>query len=107
MSARDLVKHRCRRARERSGLSVGQAAHLLGIERDELWDVERTIEPPAEALVAKMVDIYGICEEWIVGAVPQHDYEAVRRMPGWQNLDFGDRAEIAEFAASMPRKACP
>lgn len=101
------VKHRCRRARERAGLSVGQAAHRLGIERDDLWDIERSTEAPGEALVTKMVDIYGICAEWIVGAVPQRDYEAVRRMPGWQDLGFADRDEVAEFAASMPRRERP
>jgi ribosome-binding protein aMBF1 (putative translation factor) len=99
------ARHRCRRARERAGLDLGQAAHLLGVERDDLWDVEHATILPADALVVKMTEIYGVCAEWIIGAVPQRDYEAVRRMPGWEDLCFADRDEVAEFAASMPRRA--
>ncbi len=97
-----MNENRCRLARERAGLSVGQAAKLLGMERDELLQIEdpATSNFPAEQLA----DVYGVNVEWLEGRIPQYDYLTVDRIRGSEILTGHDRDTIAEFAASMSRK---
>jgi transcriptional regulator with XRE-family HTH domain len=103
-----MSENRTKRARERAGLSLGQAAKLLGIDREMLEEVEDA--PRFEGmLLDKMVDVYQVREEWITGKVPLRDYEAVKKMVicsrNGEELSFHDRDILAEFAASIPRSA--
>jgi len=104
-----MSENRTKRARERAGLSLGQAAKLLGIDREMLDKIEDA--PRFEGmLLNKMVDVYQVREEWITGKVPLRDYDAVKKMlicsrSGREELSFHDRDILAEFAASIPRSA--
>lgn len=100
------TKHRAARARERAGLTVGQAAKLLDTTSAWLVDVEASDEAFGDVgadMIEVMCDVYGVRVEWLRGDVPLHDYTAVDGMRGAENLSFHDRDVIAEFAASMPR----
>lgn len=91
----------------RAGLSIGQAAKFLKMDRDDLIKSEKA-ESLDDDLVPKLCDVYAVRSEWIKGEVPRHDYAAIDRMvlcsrqPD-EPLTFHDRDELAEFAASMPR----
>ena len=104
-----VTKHRAKLARERAGLSVGQACKLLGLTRDVLLCIEDTDSAfdsafvDADGIRAAMADVYGVNPEWLAGDIPQHDYARVDRMEGADKLTFHDRDIIAELVAAMPR----
>jgi len=100
--------NRSERARMHAGLSVGQAAKFLKMDRDDLIRSEKA-ETLDDDLVPKLCDVYYVWSEWIKGEVPQHDYESIDKMVVCsRNVDVGepltshDRDILAEFAASMP-----
>lgn len=104
-----MSENRCRIARETAGLSLGQAAKILGIGREMLGKIEEM--PRYEGtLIDKMVDTYQVRQEWITGKVPRHDYASIDKMivcsrgqdPA-EPLTPHDRDILAQFAASMPR----
>lgn len=98
------VKNRSKRARERAGLSIGQAAELLGVSRDDLIAIEESDSKYADANRNRMCDVYAVNLDWLSGDADLHDYAAVDRMRGANDLTPHDRGVIAEFAASMPRR---
>jgi len=103
-----VTKNRARLARERAGLSIGQACKLLGVERAELQRIEELDSEFADTtrdLRDLMLDIYAVNREWLAGDVPRHDYARVDQINGADKLTFHDRDVIAEFMASMPRDA--
>lgn len=95
--------NRARLARERAGLSIGQAVKHLGIEHERLVCVEESDVAFAKEDVADMAKAYGVRVEWLTGEVERYDYANVAKMKGAEELSFHDRDVIAEFAASMPR----
>jgi len=97
------IKNRSRRAREHAGLSIAQAATMLGLTKDELILIEERDSCFADANQAKMADTYAVNIEWLSGDADLRDYESIKGMRGADNLTFHDRDIIAEFAASMPR----
>lgn len=97
-----MPDNRLRRARERAGLSVGQAARLMGLDRDELLEIEEELPLPA-SVAERFVEIYGTRVEWLTGEVALHDYARVDKIKGAGKLSFHDRDIVAEFAASIPR----
>ncbi len=103
----DERDNRCRLARERAGLNMGQAAKLLGITRDEL----ARIEDPARQMVERAEDLaalYHVDVEWLTGHKPLRNYDAMRDVRGYDELSEHDRDMVAEFAASLPlRPPCP
>jgi len=96
--------NRARRARENAGLSVGQAARLLGTSADQLRSVEASDDRYAEADLPRIADLYGVSVDWMSGRVPLLDYAAVRRIAGADELPFYDRDVIAEVLASRPSR---
>lgn len=100
---------RYRRARELAGLSLGQAAKLLGITRDSLVIIEACPRAQSPTVnVAAMADVYGVNVEWLTGEREQYDFAAVDRMiicgVDKDGITPKDRETLAEFAASIPRK---
>lgn len=92
--------NRARRARELAGLSVGQAAKLLGMTAPVL----RMLEIPECELKGdadKLAALYRVGAEWIRGEGPDRDYESIRNMRGHEKLSDHDRDVIAEFAAGL------
>jgi transcriptional regulator with XRE-family HTH domain len=101
-----MSAHRVTLARERAGLSLGQAAKLLGVTRSELLAIEE--EPILSAVDAeRFAELYAVNVEWVTGQAPLRDYDAMKGVRGYDNLTPHDRDVIAEFAASMPRKPQP
>jgi hypothetical protein len=95
-------KNRCRLARELAGLSLGQAARLLGITADDLRRVEVSDACYAGANQTNLADVYGVNLKWLSGFSPRRDYAAVDCIPGGRELPFHDRDVLAECLAARP-----
>jgi hypothetical protein len=102
-----MIKNRSRLGRERAGLSVGQAAGMLGIVAEDLVRIEERDSCYADADQARMAAVYQVNVAWLSGLSEQRDYTTVDRMRGANDLTPHDRDVIAEFAASMPRRESP
>jgi plasmid maintenance system antidote protein VapI len=98
-----MPENRSCRARISAGLSIGQAAKLLGIERETVKEIEARDELPAQ-WVDRLAELYGVDPPWLTGERELLDYSVVDGMRGAENITANDRDVIAEFAASMPRK---
>lgn len=96
--------NRAQIARKNAGLSVNQAAKLLGVLPLELAQVEEFDSHFADADHVKLAEIYGVNVEWLTGEAERYDYDRVSKMRGADRLKPHDRDIIAEFAASMPRR---
>lgn len=95
-------------ARASAGLTLGQAAKLLGWATGPLHAIEiGEGHPPTDEEWRKLADLYHVRIEWLRGDGEQRDYKAVDAMPGSEHLTNHDRDIIAEFAASMPRRRTP
>lgn len=95
---------RYKRARERAGLSEEQAGKLLGQDGDFIRGVEDGTEVVTPNGNAWLAALYGVSIPWLLGEVPQYDYDAMKDVPGWDDLTDHDRDVVAEFAATLWRK---
>ncbi len=100
-----MVDNRSRLARERAGLSVGQAAKLLALTRDDLIRIEELDSAFWDADHARLCDVYGVNGEWLSGRRDQRDYAALKGIPGAEDLPFHDRDIIAEVMAARPQRS--
>lgn len=98
-----MKKHRIQLARERAGLSVGQAARILGLERDDILSLEIAEDPDPDHL-ERMADAYGVNLPWMMGEIPQYDYDRLNDLPAADRLEDHDRKIAAEFIASLPQR---
>lgn len=95
--------NRYARARELAGLSLGQAARILGSTRDDLAIVERDQRPIGALTNDRLADVYGCSIEWITGQVPHVDLAAIDHIPGGRDLPYRDREALAELLGSLRR----
>lgn len=98
-----MTLNRSRRARERSGLSLGQAVRKLGIPRDQLRRIEENDSDYAAANLPRLAELYGVNLDWMSGRSELLDYAAVKKLRGADELPFRDRDMLAELFASLPR----
>jgi hypothetical protein len=96
------VKNRAKRARERAGLTYGQAARLLNMPSGDLMGLEERDSEFANADHTKLAEIYGVNVEWLRGDSDRCDYDSIKDVRGYDELSFHDRDVVAEFAASLP-----
>lgn len=96
--------NRSRRARESAGLSIGQAARLLGVTTDQLRCVEEHDTAYADADVERLAEVYGVNLEWLSGRSELRDYAPLKNLSVADKLRFRDRDELAELYASLPRR---
>jgi transcriptional regulator with XRE-family HTH domain len=100
-----VADNRYARARELAGLSVGQAARVLGVSTAELAAVEQAQVPIFVLTNERLSEIYGCSVAWLTGVAPRVDYAALDRIPGGRDLDFHDRDMLAELLATLPRRS--
>ena len=97
--------NRCQRARESAGLSVGQAARLLGVPIDQVSSAEEGDEAFEALGPPRLADLYGVSIDWLSGRSALRDYDAVKRLDGEDKLLFADRDQLAELLASRPGRS--
>jgi transcriptional regulator with XRE-family HTH domain len=101
-----MTANRARMARTRAGLSLGQAARITGIDITVISRIELELKEPIDpAIVAKMCDVYAVNPAWLTGATPQHDYDALAKMKGADDLCEHDKDIVAEFIAAMQKRS--
>lgn len=100
-----MTTNRAKRARERAGLTIGQAAKILNMEKDDLVAIEEKDSMFANADQSKLADTYGVNLPWLRGDAPLRDEDKMKDVRGWDELSRHDQNVISEFAASMPRRA--
>lgn len=94
---------RLRRARELAGLSIGQAAKLLGWSQGPLVLMEKGHgHPPDPGELGRLASLYGVSVEWLRGDEVQLSDD--HRMLVGEIEHDGDRARVAELLASLPRR---
>ena len=68
-----MSENRMRRARERAGLSVGQAAKLLDVEPAVIEEFEPAdvddIYEEGVTFAGRCAELYGVSTEWMLGQV--------------------------------------
>lgn len=100
--------NRLRQARERAGLTIGQARRLLvrrdvlmsdtGLETMELsLDDALDIEP----FVSVLASMYGVSTCWLLGHEDQHVHEETKRMISASSISADDKTEILLFNVSL------
>lgn len=102
-----MGENRIRRAREMAGLSVAQAAKLIGVSRGMVDHIERmNAGEITRAYARRFAELYDVSLEWMLGEVPRLDLEAVRHLRGAEKIEMRgrDRDDIAELLASRPRR---
>lgn len=94
-------RNRSEIARMRAGLTLSQAAKYTDISHDDLLKIE-VDEHLSDNVARKLAEVYGVSLEWITGAVPRYNYDAMKDVAGYEALTQHDRDVVAEFAASLP-----
>ena len=100
----DMPMNRSRLARERAGLSLGQACLMLGKSSRVIEQIEKPDSPMSSAEIAAMSSLYGVNPEWLTGQRERYNYAAVDSMHEARFISSHDRTVIAEFIAAMPRR---
>lgn len=104
------IKNRATRARQQAGLSIGQAAKLLPLDREELVRIETDDDAYAAAghrVRQRMAEVYMVDPAWMNGETDLRDYDAIKDVRGADDITNHDRDILAEFAASMPKGGEP
>ncbi len=99
------TKNRSKRAREQAGLTPSQAARLLSLDTDDVIRIEESDAQYFDADRPRLAAVYGVDVAWLDGDREARDYATIDAMRGADTLSFHDRDILAEFAASMPRRA--
>lgn len=99
-----MSENRTKRARERAGLSIGQAAKILGWDLTQLGLLENPEVELTDAEANKLADVYGVNVPWLRGETPLRDEKRMMDVNGWDELSRHDQNVISEFAASLPTK---
>jgi len=97
--------HRLALARQRAGLSLGQAAQMLGMQRPALEQLEAG-PTPDELTCARLARLYEVNIPWLRGDVPERAPESeLSRVVCTRGgpLSEHDRDELLSLIASLPK----
>lgn len=95
-----MSENRLLRGRELAGLSLPQAAKLLGWAQGPLFSMENGLCEPTEGDYRAVASVYGASIEWLRGdhVEPQADLVKALRDKG---VEGSDRDTVLEFAAML------
>ena len=88
------------KGRELSGLSIAQAAKLLGLSETRLAYFEQKKTKLSPAVLKDMANVYGVSLSWITGAPPVIE-ESTRKLLRDSELMPSDRDKIELVLGSM------
>lgn len=102
---------RIRRGRQLAGLTMGQAARLLGMTVVQVSDLELGRTEPTPDQIAALADRYGVGAAWIAGADPVIPDEC-QRVLRMADISTGDRETLRELLGAIyttehPAQAVP
>lgn len=93
---------RCRRAREASGLTLGQAIRRTGIAT--LAQIESGASTQTDANLDVLADVYQVSRAWLAGGQPSPIDAATLAALRDANIRPADRDDILDLLAMMPTR---
>jgi transcriptional regulator with XRE-family HTH domain len=100
---------RYRRARELSGLSIGQAADRMGWTSGArtLRRIEEGKQKPISEVERRMADVYGCSLEWLRGAHVELSSDVKALLDHVGEMSFADRDALEEALKSIGTRTEP
>ena len=99
------VADRCTRARESAGLSLGQAASRLGMDRADLMAIEQDADRTSEAapsMLPALAELYGVSLAWLRDGTRTPISEDIVRALDDASLYDTDRQYIIQLLETLP-----
>jgi transcriptional regulator with XRE-family HTH domain len=100
MTDADRMAERVRRAREMAGLSLGQAARVLGCLRQTVADFEAGYSTPQPSHLQQMADVYRVSLAWLRGDDVKFP-EATVRWLAQAPISDEDRDRLLELLTAL------
>ncbi len=91
---------RIAKGRELSGLSISQAAKLLGLSETRLAYFEQRKTKPSPAVLKDMANVYGVSLPWLTGSPPVVS-KSTRKLFRDSEVSASDRDKIELVLGSM------
>ena len=93
------MQERIKQARDRAGLSLRQAAHIIGVSHVTIdkWETEG----PPEARIPAIAEAYGVSEHWIKTGKPAGDVSEIAAIVAAAPIFEEDRRKIMDLVESM------
>lgn len=103
------ISRRLQRAREEAGLSLAQAARLLGLKQSYLGNVEEGTTEAEGDLMKHLADLYAVNLDWLLGGKHQCDEQKLLAAVGIVARDIdrwkqGDLKNAMELIRSISRQ---
>ncbi len=92
------MQERIKQARDRAGLSLRQAAGVIGVSHVTIdkWETEGA----PEARVAALAEAYGVSQHWIRTGLPAGDVSDVAKALAKSRVPPEEQAKIMEWIES-------
>lgn len=103
---RNAIAQRLRAAREQVGLSQGQVAVLMGLQRPSISEIEAGRRGVVAEEINKLSNIYGVSVSWLTKAeseVPDPAVELAARELA--KLDSADLDRVLQLLKTLKRSA--
>ena len=102
---RQIIASRIREARRLAGLSQGQVAKMLGLQRPSVTEIEAGNRTVAAEELAKLAEIFDVGVEWLLGEgasrLDAHDDRLQLAARELQKLKPNDLDRLLSILASM------
>ncbi len=102
---RELIAERVRIARDRAGLSQGQAAKLMGMHRPTISEIEAGRRRVAADELGRFADLFGVSVAWLAGTKDDEPDLSDPRLAivarELQKLKPDDIERVMQFIASV------
>lgn len=99
------IAERLKLARERAGLSQGQAARLLGLHRPTISTIESGERVVKASEINLFADLYRVDSDWLLTGKSSSDEETIRLVAReLSKLSGGDLAKVLSIVRSLKKK---
>lgn len=107
----ESLGERLRKARDKSGLSLGQVHQYEGIQKGHLSEMERGLKAPTAETIARLAQRYHTTADYLLGLGPapspilEREEEELLRL--WGELDADQRNLALDFLGMLKRVRTP
>ena len=99
---RKEIAARLRLARERAGLSQGQAARLLSMHRPTITEIEAGNRRLLAEELSRFADLYDVGVNWLLGRAEEEELVVQLAARGMSKLSDEDREKLMALLVSLP-----
>ena len=98
------IAERLKLARERAGLSQGQAAKLLNFHRPTISNIESGERSVKASEIGQFAELYRVDSEWLLKGKPSSDDDAIRLVAReLSKLSTGDLDKVLNIVRSLKK----